>query len=121
MERTLAPLRRITAVVAAAGTLTVAGAALDVTPVPAVKPVKAPCTKQALEAGLRRAGMEGHVVGNGWGCAGRFAYAAVIVHNIEVTVLFRAHGKSWRTASRQKYCNKHKVPARIYKPACETS
>jgi hypothetical protein len=121
MKRTLAPLRQITAVLAAAAALTVAGAALGVSVAPAAKAAKAPCTKQALEAGLRRSGMEGHVVGKSWGCAGHFAYAAVIVHNIEVTVLFRAHGKSWRTTSRQKYCNKHKVPASIYKPACETS
>jgi hypothetical protein len=121
MKRTRAPLRAITAVVAATAALTTVGAALGVGLAPAAKTAKAPCTKQALEAGLRRSGMEGRVVSKSWGCAGHFAYAAVVVHDIEVTVLFRAHGKSWRTTSRQKYCNKHKVPAAIYKPACETS
>jgi hypothetical protein len=88
---------------------------------PAAKSAKPPCTRRALEAGLRRSGMRGRVVAKSWGCAGRFAYAAVVVHNIEITVLFRAHGDHWRTASRQKYCGKHEVPKRIYQPACETS
>jgi hypothetical protein len=82
---------------------------------------KPACTMRALESGLRASRMQGRVDANSWGCAGRFAYAGVTVHNIEITVLFRAQGKSWKTASRQKYCNNHQVPARIYRPACETN
>jgi hypothetical protein len=82
---------------------------------------KPACTMRALEAGLRASKMQGRVDANSWGCAGSFAYAGVTVHEIEITVLFRAQGKVWKTASRLKYCNKHEVPARIYRPACETN
>ena len=114
-------LRRGSAVAGVAAALIFVGGPLGVSLAPAAKSVKPPCTKRALEAGLRSSRMGGRVDAKSWGCAGRFAYAAVTVHNIEVTVLFLAHGNQWRTASRQKYCNKHQVPARIYKPACETS
>jgi hypothetical protein len=65
--------------------------------------------------------MRGRVDRKAWGCAGRFAYAGVTVHEIEVTVLFRGQVKSWKVVSRQKYCAEHKVPARIFRQACETS
>lgn len=121
MRRNVELLRRTTALVVVAAALTIAGGALGVSLAPAANSARPPCTKRALEAGLRRSRMQGRVVSKSWGCARQFAYAAVIVHNIEITVLFRARGNQWRTASRERYCTKHQVPARIYKPACETS
>jgi hypothetical protein len=76
--------------------------------------------RAALEPGLRRNKM-GVAWTQGSGCAGRLASAGVTVHEIEVTVLFLAQGRNWKVASRLKYCNGHKVPARIYRQACETS
>lgn len=121
MRRNVELLRPITALAAVAAALTVAGGTLGAGLAPAANSARPPCTKRALEAGLRRSRMQRRVVGKSWGCARQFAYAAVIVHNIEITVLFRASGNQWRTASREKYCKNHQVPARIYKPACETS
>lgn len=85
----------------------------------------APCTKSALTAGLRRGKLHGRIDGNAFGCAGRFAYAAVIVgagnEEVEITVLFRASARHWEVASRAKYCENGAVPAKIRQPACETN
>jgi hypothetical protein len=84
-----------------------------------------PCTEQALAAGLRRSRLRGRIDGNGFGCAGRFAYAAVIVGagntSVEITVLFRADVRGWEVVTRGKYCEDGAVPALIRQPACETN
>jgi hypothetical protein len=85
----------------------------------------APCTESALAAALRRSPLRGRIDGNSWGCAGRFAYAGVIVaagnSSDEITVLFRAGSGGWEVASRGKYCEDGSVPARIRRPACESN
>jgi hypothetical protein len=85
----------------------------------------APCTKPALTAGLHRGKQRGRIVGKSFGCAGRFAFAAVLVgagkDEIEITVLFRAVARRWQVASRAKYCGDGAVPAKIRQPACETN
>jgi hypothetical protein len=85
----------------------------------------APCTKPALTAGLRRGKLHGSIDGHGFGCAGRFAFAAVLVGSgneaVEITVLFRADAGRWQVASRAKYCENGSVPAKIRRPACETN
>jgi hypothetical protein len=85
-----------------------------------------PCTKRALMSGLGRgsARVTGTVIGP-WGCAGRFAYAAVNVDiqgnlNTETVLFIASHGR-WRTANRARYCLAHAVPRSIYAPACQTS
>jgi len=113
--------RRTTAAVAVGTALTVVAGAPGVGLACAATNAKAPCTKRALEAGLRASSLRGHVQGKTWGCAGRFAYAGVVVDDNEVTVLFRVHGREWQVVSRAEYCNRRKVPARIYKPACESN
>jgi len=82
-----------------------------------------PCTKPAFTSGLHRGANRfphGEVV-RPWGCAGRFAYAAVIVTGNELTILFRAHGAAWETASRARYCTDGSVPLRIWQNACNTN
>jgi hypothetical protein len=79
------------------------------------------CTKRALTRGLHRAGLPGYIDGHTFDCAGRFAYAGVIVDRNEVTVLFRAHGQNWRPADRGIYCENGSVPKVIFRPACETN
>jgi hypothetical protein len=81
-----------------------------------------PCSKQALIGGLRRGATpfaRGRVV-RPWACAGRFAYASVVVDGNELTVLFRADGRHWKTAGRSTYCADGAVPARIRQIACNT-
>jgi hypothetical protein len=121
MTRDLRLLRRTSAVVVVVAAVVLAAGTLGVATAPAAKSAKPPCTKRALEAGLRRSKMKGRVDPKAWGCAGRFAYAGVSLRDFEATVLFRAQGKNWKVASRLKYCNRHTVPARIYRQACETS
>jgi hypothetical protein len=82
-----------------------------------------PCSQHALTAGLRRGAnpfLQGRLV-RPWGCAGRFAYAAVIVSGNELTILFRAHRAHWETASRSRYCPSGGVPSRIWQNACNTN
>jgi hypothetical protein len=79
------------------------------------------CTRRALTKGLRRGGLRGYIDGHTFGCAGRFAYAGVIVDGNEVTVLFRARGRGWHPADRSRYCVNGSVPKAIYRPACETN
>jgi hypothetical protein len=85
----------------------------------------APCTKRALTAGLRRGKPRGRIPRNDFGCAGRFAFAAVVVaarnNAVEITVLFHAVAGHWAVASRGKYCEDGEVPAKIRQPACETN
>ena len=120
MTQMIGLLKRTTAVVLAAALLAGAGSALWVGSASAAKK-SPPCTKRALTAGLRRGKTGGRIDGRNWACAGHFAFAAVVVHNIEITVLFRARQQDWFVASRVKYCKKGIVPARIYQPACETN
>jgi len=79
------------------------------------------CTRRALTKGLRSGGLRGYIDGETFGCAGRFAYAGVIVDRNEVTVLFRATGRHWQPASRARYCENGAVPKQIYQPACESN
>jgi hypothetical protein len=82
-----------------------------------------PCTRGALASGLRRgfhSFPQGKLV-HPWGCAGQFAYAAVIIDGNEITQLFRAKNGAWETANRAQYCENGEVPARIYQPACNTN
>jgi hypothetical protein len=82
-----------------------------------------PCTRAALTSGLHRGFHpfpKGELV-RPWGCAGRFAYAAVIIEGNEITQLFRAKNGVWLSASRARYCVDGEVPARIYDPACTTN
>ncbi len=79
------------------------------------------CTRRALTKGLHRGGLRGYIDGDTFGCAGRFAYAGVIVDGNEVTVLFRAVGQRWHPASRAHFCEDGSVPKQIYQPACETN
>jgi hypothetical protein len=85
-----------------------------------------PCTKRALMRGLGRgsARVTGTVLGP-WGCAARFAYAAVNVDiqgnlNTETVLFIASHGR-WQTANRARYCLAHAVPRSIYAPACQTN
>lgn len=91
---------------------------------PAHRPMSGhpPCTRQALVAGLRRGvrPLQGRLV-RPWACAGRFAYAGLVVDGNEGTVLFRAVGRVWKPADRGKYCADGVVPARIYQPACNSN
>jgi hypothetical protein len=79
------------------------------------------CTQRALTKGLRRGGLRGYIDGDTFGCAGRFAYAGVIVDDNEVTVLFRARGRGWHPVQRRRYCEDGSVPKAIYRPACESN
>ncbi len=82
-----------------------------------------PCTRAALASGLYRGFHpfpQGKLV-RPWGCAGQFAYAAVIVDGNEITQLFRAKNRIWLSANRARYCEDGEVPARIYQPACSTN
>lgn len=82
-----------------------------------------PCTRTALTSGLDHGF---HPFPHGklvrpWGCAGQFAYAAVIVEGNEITQLFRTKRGAWQTADRARYCQDGEVPASIYQPACNTN
>ncbi|MGH2938622.1 MAG: hypothetical protein ACRDPE_10940 [Solirubrobacterales bacterium] len=79
------------------------------------------CTKRALTKGLDRAGLPGYIDRDSFGCAGNFAYAGVIIGRDAATVLFRAHGQSWRPANRSIYCENGSVPKAIYRQGCETN
>jgi hypothetical protein len=116
-------LRLTTAVAAAAAALVGSASALCVGAASAATRREPPCTKVALTAALHRGRLHGRIVQ--LGCAGRFAYAVVIVNagkgeKDDVTVLFRANGKSWEIAS-FKYCANGSVPAQIRQPACNTN
>jgi hypothetical protein len=114
-------LRRLAVAVSAAGLVGAAG--VSVSSASGAKEPTPPCTKPAFVAGLRRGVTplpHGQVI-RPWACAGRFAYAAVVVAGNELTVLFRADGTRWETADRAKYCEDRSVPARIYQNACNTN
>jgi hypothetical protein len=38
-----------------------------------------------------------------------------------LTSLFRVHDGRWRTAVRTGNCEHHRVPRKIFKPACESN
>ena len=85
-----------------------------------------PCAQRALTAGLRRGKLRGRIDGHAWACAGRFAYAVILVDagggvRDAVTVLFRASTAGWEVVSRGKYCENGSVPVRIRRIACESN
>ncbi|HEX3688134.1 MAG TPA: hypothetical protein VHV28_00470 [Solirubrobacteraceae bacterium] len=83
-----------------------------------------PCTQRALNVGVHRGATPfGATSGvySPWGCSGRFAYGNFDVDGNEITVLFIASGRGWKTASRGRYCTNHSVPRRIYHNACEVN
>jgi hypothetical protein len=115
-----AGLRRRTAAVAIAiAALASAGGAVGVSRASASSRTP-PCTKRALTDAMRRSHLRGRVL-NDFRCAGRFAFAAVLFGEDEGTVLFRADGGVWETASRGKYCENGAVPTRIRRPACDSN
>jgi hypothetical protein len=84
---------------------------------------QAPCTKKALSTGLSRGSSkfpEGRVI-TPFGCAGKYAYAPVIVGGNEIVVVYREHGTRWFTVDRGPACEGGKIPSKIYAPACEYS
>lgn len=82
----------------------------------------APCTKNAIEAGLRRSGTRGHLIKSGdFECAGRFAFAVVLIGDDEAVELLRSYGRRWEVVDRGKYCEAGKVPAKIRYEGCEVS
>jgi hypothetical protein len=109
------------AVAAALVICALAGPRLGGNPGTAVAAIRAPCTKQALARGLKHGEtpFPGGRIEEPWNCAGRFAYAAVIYRGEELTILFRAVGRRWKTADRSRYCDS--VPARIWQTACNTN
>ena len=120
MAASIGPRWRTAAATVAAAALVGTGGTWGTSASAATTP---PCTKPAFVAGLRRGATrlsQGRVV-RPWGCAGHFAYAAVIFEGNEMTILFRARGRVWETASRAKYCTNGSVPARIWSPACNTN
>ncbi len=88
-----------------------------------------PCTRAALTAAAKA--VDGSNVdgldtsAQGFGCAGKFAYAGVIVGSgstkNEVTILFMAVNGTWQAANRAIYCPSGAVPAQIYQLACATN
>jgi hypothetical protein len=98
--------------------------------VPATQPVNssagsAPCTREALAAGLAR-GVSGQPSAkfdhSAFGCAGGFAYATgVVLGRDEEVVIFIARSGQWETADRGQYCLGHQLPATIYSAGCTTS
>jgi hypothetical protein len=101
--------------------LALGGFAWVTDPGTAVAAMHPPCTKQALARGLKRGEtpFPGGRIDEPWDCAGHFAYAAVLYKDEELTVLFRAVSRRWKTADRAKYCDD--VPGRIWQPACNTN
>jgi hypothetical protein len=90
--------------------------------VPGVYPQKTypDCTARALVAALRRAGLGKEQQNRPWGCYGSFAYTgALVLHQNEVTVVFRASGRRWKVVSRD-YCN-GAIPRPIHRRACESN
>jgi uncharacterized protein YneF (UPF0154 family) len=107
---------------------TVGGTALASTHGSAAKAKKnPPCTKVALQAGLKRGpAAKSHVrFTKPFGCARRWAYSGGLVGHgqaeFEVTVLYHAVNGRWQSSSRIGPCKAHTVPKKIYKPACETN
>ena len=111
----MAAIAASAALVATGVTASVAGAATTGSASP-------PCTRHALFNGLRRgsARVPGGRIIKPYGCAHRFAFAAVITSGIEITTLFRADGTSWVTVRRGRYCRGRAtaVPRVLRRPAC---
>jgi hypothetical protein len=90
---------------------------------PAAALAKRPsCTKKAIAAGLKRGAnkIPGAPI-EGFRCAGRWALAVVLDGVDDVPALFRAQGTRWVTVDREKPCNDHAVPKKIYAAACLAS
>jgi hypothetical protein len=82
----------------------------------------APCTGTAIRAALRRSKTGAHLVKRGFKCAGRFAYAEVVIGGkFEAVELLRSNGRRWQVVNRAKYCKAGVVPASIRHVGCEVS
>jgi hypothetical protein len=89
---------------------------------PAALAKRPPCTKKAIAAGLKRGAnrIPGAPI-EGFRCAGQWAFAVVLDGVDDVPALFRAQGTRWVTVDREKPCNDHAVPKKIYAAACLSS
>jgi hypothetical protein len=86
-----------------------------------------PCTKRALNAGLKRgpaAQKNARVLGK-IGCGGGWAYSPIAVghgkNGFDAVALFKAKNGVWIAVNRARPCNKHLLPKKIWKGACTTS
>jgi hypothetical protein len=82
----------------------------------------ASCTKATLAAAKPSGGTDIKQ----FGCAGDWAYAFVIVHPhgspaLEQTSVYHSSEAKWHAVNRTVPCEKHEVPQKIYKNACETN
>jgi hypothetical protein len=87
-------------------------------------PGEAPCTKEAITAGVEDGAMDPIQGVDQYGCSGNWAYAGVIVggpNGYEATALLRWEGDAWKSVDRAKPCEGGSVPKDIYKDACETN
>lgn len=60
----------------------------------------------------------------GYGCAGEWAYAEVVVgaeDSFDAVIVLKVRGSGWMVSDRAKACLNRLVPASIYGPACTTS
>jgi hypothetical protein len=86
-----------------------------------------PCTKRALQAGLKRgsARQKNAKVIRTFGCAGGWAYSNIVVggraHGFDAIAVFKAQRGVWATVNRAKPCRTHAIPSKIYRGACTTS
>ena len=114
----MAAITASAALVATGVTASAAGAVTTAT----TRSASPPCTRHALVNGLRRgsARVPGGRIIKPYGCADRFAFAAVITSGIEITTLFKADGASWVTVKRGRYCRGRAtaVPRVLRRPAC---
>ncbi|HLN16553.1 MAG TPA: hypothetical protein VK277_07390 [Acidimicrobiales bacterium] len=87
----------------------------------------APCTQAAISAAAMAAPSIGHVMSvDGFGCAGGWAYADVVVgttsaNSFDAVIVLQSQGASWNVADRGTACSQHLVPAAIYQRGCTTS
>jgi hypothetical protein len=86
-----------------------------------------PCTKKALNAGLKRGSAKeqnAKIVGS-FGCAGGWAYSQILVggrqHGFDAIAVYKAKSGVWTAVDRAKPCRTHAIPKKIYRAACTTS
>jgi hypothetical protein len=86
-----------------------------------------PCTRAALSAALERyshkRSLAPSYLARGWKCVGSFALAQLIDVDgrmrVDVTVVFHAAGRAWRTVNRGgNVCTDGVIPARIWLGSC---
>ena len=86
---------------------------------------KAPCTKKALSAGLKRGTAKepkGRILAR-WACVNGWAYSDIAVGHgaggFDAISLFKAKNGKWATVSRAGPCNKKgTLPKKIFNGAC---